>query len=268
MSRNCLFHKLFVLGLCLKFYKAACASHNNLKSCVCVNDSFTDWFDVNSGVRQGDTLAPSLFALYLEDLITCIKNVNEGVPLENDQISILLYADDIVLISATAEGLQKQIDALHIWCRQWRMNVNLDKTKVVQFRRATCEVTKFKFMFNFEALEIVPSYRYLGMDINEHLDFSRSVSLLADAAGRALGSLVTKHRSVQGLPYETFTKVYKSTVVPVMDYPSGIWGAKNTANQKMSKTGQCARSWVLGNTRLCLHWRETCVGLLQTYVLV
>ena len=258
MSRKCLFHKLLVLGLCGKFYKAVCASHNNLKSHVCVNDSFTEWFDVDSGVRQGDTLAPSLFALYLEDLITCIKNVNEGVPLENDQISILLYADDIVLISATAEGLQKQIDALHIWCRQWRMNVNLDKMKVVQFRRAICEVTKFKFMFNFEALEIVPSYRYLGLDINEHLDFSHSVSLLADAAGRALGSLVAKHRSVQGLPYETFTKVYKSTVVPVMDYASEIGVQKNTANQKMSKTGQCARSWVLENTRHCLHWRETC----------
>ena len=102
-----------------------------------------------------------------------------------------------MLIAATAEGLQKQIDALHIWCRQWRMNVNLDKTKVVQFRRATCEVTKFKFIFNFEALEIVPSYRYLGLDINEHLDFSHIVNLLADAAGRALGSLVAKHRSVQ-----------------------------------------------------------------------
>ena len=219
MSRKCLFHKLLVLGLCGKFYKAVCASHNNLKSHVSVNDSFTEWFDVESGVRQGDTLAPSLFALYLEDLITCIKNVNGGVPLENDQISILLYADDIVLILATAEGLQKQIDAFHIWCRQWRMNVNLDKTKVVQFERATCEVTKFD-------KEIVPNYRYLGLDINEHLDFSHSVSLLADAAGCALGSLVAKHRSVQGLPYETFTKVYKSTVVPVMDFASGIWGAK------------------------------------------
>ena len=174
-----------------------------------------------------------------------------------------------MLISATAEGLQKQIDALHIWCRQWRMNVNLDKTKVVQFRRATCEVTKFKFMFNFEALEIVPSYRYLGLDINEHLDFSHSVSLLADAAGRALGSLVAKHRSVQGLPYETFTKVYKSTVVPVMDYASGIWGAKKYSKSENVQNRAMRTFLGVGKyTRHCLHWRETCVGLLHTYVLV
>ena len=43
---------------------------------------------------------------------------------------------------------------LLFWCQQWKMNVNLGKTKVVQFQRTSCEVRKLEFMFNFEALEI------------------------------------------------------------------------------------------------------------------
>ena len=47
------------------------------------------------------------------------------------------------------------------------------------------------------------------------------------AGGRALGSLIAKHKKTHGLLYTTFTKLYESTVVPVVDYGSEIWGAKS-----------------------------------------
>ena len=59
----------------------------------------TEWFGTLQGVRQGDNLSPTLFSIYLNDLAKETKDMGPGVSLDDINISILLYADDIVLIS-------------------------------------------------------------------------------------------------------------------------------------------------------------------------
>ena len=60
--------------------------------------SVTDNLKSNIGVRQGVNLNPSLFKLFINDL--------------PEIFNCLIYADDLVLISKSAEGLQKCIDNL------------------------------------------------------------------------------------------------------------------------------------------------------------
>ena len=73
---------------------------------------FTDWFDVRSGVRQGDNLSPTLFGLFLNSLPTYIKSLNKGVKVGHDKVSILLYADDMVLLALTENDLQYMLNAM------------------------------------------------------------------------------------------------------------------------------------------------------------
>ena len=47
---------------------------------------------------------------------------------------MLRYADDIVLISESADDLQNMLNVLNTWCNKWRLAVNETKTKVVHFR--------------------------------------------------------------------------------------------------------------------------------------
>ena len=67
----------------------------------------TDWFRSDAGVRQGDTLSPTLFSLYINDLAVAIKGLNIGVKLGNELVSILLYADDMVLLSESEADICK-----------------------------------------------------------------------------------------------------------------------------------------------------------------
>ena len=138
----------------------------------------------------------------------------------------LLYADDIVLMAQSAADLQKMINALHEWTVKWHLSVNTEKTQVMHIRKHQTQRTDYAFQFGGSFLRVTESYRYLGLDINEYINFSHCASVLHDAASRALGALVSKHYTSKGLDFKVYEKIYKSTVIPVMDYSAGVWGYK------------------------------------------
>lgn len=177
-----------------------------MQAAVRLNDQLTDWFAVEAGVRQGDNLAPTLFTLFIDDLVPEINSLGLGIDIGNECLSYLLYADDIVLLSDSCEGLQTQINRLSEWSKTWNLKVNTDKTKVMHVRKASKAESEFRFYFNDMVLEIVPKYRYLGLVITNHLDFKESVDEMVSAGSRSLGSLTSKYYEMDGMDYATYTK--------------------------------------------------------------
>ena len=98
-------------------------------------------------------------------------------------ISVLIYADDVILISDRPQCIQTMLDALHEWCYKWRMCVNEAKTQVMHFRSNQTPRTNDEFIYNGKPLDIVDHYRYMGLDLNEKLDFTHTANTLA-AAGK------------------------------------------------------------------------------------
>ena len=87
------------------------AMYTHTRSCTTLNKLFTDWFDVNSGVKQGDNMSPTLFSGLVNDLAHFIKQLGRGVQVGDDNISILLYADDMAIISEDRHDLQVMLNA-------------------------------------------------------------------------------------------------------------------------------------------------------------
>ena len=96
----------------------------------------TNTFETNIGVKQGYILTPTLFSLYINDLIDHFGPDCEPLELNNKPISCLLYADDIILLSESAKGLQKSLDILKTYCDKWNLKVNIGKTKVIVFNKS------------------------------------------------------------------------------------------------------------------------------------
>ena len=86
--------------------------------CSCEQIGLTDWFPVNLGVKQGCILSPLLFSMYINDLTVGIKALGKGVCINNESVSILLYADDIVLIAECEKDLQDMLNFVSDWCLQ------------------------------------------------------------------------------------------------------------------------------------------------------
>ena len=65
----------------------------------------TEWVRSERGVRQGCILSPTLFSLYTEELAVRMRRMNAGVKVGTDRLCLLLYADDVVVMSECADEL-------------------------------------------------------------------------------------------------------------------------------------------------------------------
>ncbi len=83
-----------------------------------------------------------------------------------------------------------------------------------------------KFVLGNTELNIVEHYKYLGIILNEFLDDDVTAQVLSDAANRALESVINKYKSINGLGYYTYTRLFQSGVCPILDYGCEIWGYK------------------------------------------
>ena len=76
-------------------------------------------FPQSNGVMQGECLSPTLFAAYINEIERLMNNVDEmGVYLNGVKVSVIMYADYLVLISKTKHGLQLSINALISFAQQ------------------------------------------------------------------------------------------------------------------------------------------------------
>ena len=70
---------------------------------------------------------------------------------------------------------------------------------------------------------ICTGYTYLGLVLNEHLDYSITAKTVAQNANSALGLLIAKCKIMGGLPCDAFIKLYDSVVYPIINYGAPLW---------------------------------------------
>ncbi len=142
-------------------------------------------------------------------------------------IYILFYADAIVLLAETEPELQTMLNKLNEWCSKWKISINETKTNVMHFRNKHQLKTQYVFKVGNKSFNVVDRYKYLGIIINEFLEFEVTASTLADAASRRLGVVIGKIKHLSDLRFETFEKLFTTGVVPIMHYGSEVWGFKH-----------------------------------------
>ena len=80
------------------------------KSAIKLDGETSKYFYILQRVAQGCTLSPTLFKVFINDMIRAVKAAKQGVKVGGDTISGLMFADDFVMIAETPEGLQEHIE--------------------------------------------------------------------------------------------------------------------------------------------------------------
>ncbi len=227
IDRNLLWHKLSRIGISGNMSSSLKSLYENVQCTVRINGHKTEWFEVGAGLKQGCILSPLLFNLFINDLVYGMKLLNCGVMCGNISLSVLLYADDIVLISDKEEHLQCMLSYLAEWCNEWGLSINFNKSKVMHFRREGTPKTECNFRCGDSTVDLVDQYKYLGLILTEHLDFQRMAKVVSQSASRALGLLISKDKAAGGMPFECFSKCFECIVQATIDYGSSVWGTND-----------------------------------------
>ena len=121
--------------------------YTHAKFVVKKDHTITDPSILGKGVRQGDGLIrPILFNIFINDIDSIFSSdICFPVQLIDTKLNCLLYADDLLLLSESKEGLQSCLDSLKANCDRWKLKVNLNKTKIMIFSKGHKSFKKFHF---------------------------------------------------------------------------------------------------------------------------
>ena len=230
---NGLFYKLQKIGIKGHFLETLRNIYQNTECAIKIDGKLTQFFPCKKGVRQGDPLSPALFNVFLNDLFTKLRSGNcDPVSLNNtDQINALAYADDIVLLSTSKEGLQKAIDITEQYCKTWKLKINQSKTKSMVFSRGNQKINT-TFKVNGTNLENVKEFKYLGITVHKKsCSFTPTLKHFRTKATRALYSLKSKINFLN-LPIRVALKLYDAIIKPILLYGSEVWEPFLNQNEK------------------------------------
>ena len=133
-----------------------------------------------------------------------------------------LYADDsksLAIVDTVIErrGLQKDLDCISVWMREWKMKLNIAKSKVVHFGRTNLE-TNYRIQdenFKYKILETTESERDLGIIVSSNFDWKVQINSALNKANRVLGML---KRTFASRETDLWKKLYFSMIRPHLEY--------------------------------------------------
>ena len=207
--------------------------YNHIKSKVITSDGSTEFFDCMKGVRQGENLSPFLFSIFLNDLYDFLQNNIHGITnetvIEGAQIYlklfILLYADDTVIFSDSEKDLQNALAHFKRYCDQWKLDINVNKTKILIFSNGRYNCKQI-FKLGEKELDIVTEYKYLGLLFTKSGSYYKTKTNIAEQARKAMFALLRKIKALS-LPFDIQIEMFDKIIKPILLYGSEVWGFGN-----------------------------------------
>ena len=150
------------------------------------------------GVKQGCPLSPTLFNLAIDGLISSLARSDQGYRLGDDTISVQAYADDIVILSDTEEGLQQLLNQVTRFCELSKLAINPAKCATLSYthdgRKRTISSQYFQIAGeDIPPLTLMSATDYLGIYIGARSNqrkhhIMRRIESVRDKCSKVVGS--------------------------------------------------------------------------------
>ena len=191
---------------------------SNRKQFVLLNNTSSQMRRITCGVPQGSILGPLLFILYVNDMINCSKLLH-----------FILFADDTNLFYSSSnyndlmDVVNNELDKLSEWFRTNKLSLNISKTNYILFgnRRKCLSDTNFMIHINGNMIERVIVTKFLGVYIDQDLNWKHHTAQVAAKISKSLGIL---NRVKYILPRSSLVTLYQTMIHPYLVYCNIIWG--------------------------------------------
>ena len=184
-----------------------------------VDGNSSQEYPVKSGVTEGSILVLTLFLLYINDLP---GNVICGTSVYADHTTLYSKCDQasnlwqqLELASELESDLRDNVD----WGKEWLVGFNAGKTQLVLFDWSN-KNGSFDVKMDGSVLEKKSSFKMLGLTFSSKLYWGSYIISVAKTASKKIGALI---RSLRLISPEVALYLYKSTILPCMEYCCHVW---------------------------------------------
>jgi hypothetical protein len=248
------------------FLKVILFIYKNQKCDVKWCEAYSQRFSVCNGVRQGAVSSAILFAVYIDKLLIILRSSGFGCHIHGVFLGALIFADDIMLLSASCSGLQTMVDI----CQEFLASKNLkfgtnpdpdkSKTKCIVFSKKKRDWQNLlPVKLNGDPLPWVNQVKHLGNTLQNDNSMSKDV---LQKRGKCIGKINSLMQEFHFTDPAILTKLVN--IYATSFYGSGAWNiysaeceklysSWNVAIRMIFNLDRCTHRYLIEPLSQCLH---------------
>ena len=214
------------------------------------NGEFSDAFSISNGVKQGAVLSAVLFCIYINDLIQELRKSREGCWVNGGYVGIVVYADDIALLSPSMDGLQNMIDRCEQYARLHNLTFSTHENPAKSKTKCMAFLKEDRVLRNLhlkgKPLPWVGSVKHLGTTLTNDRGCTLKQDLLEKRA-----MYIAKNNELRQEFYFTHpkTKLWINNIYNTSFYGAPLWDLTSRNFEKLEKTWNVSARLLLGLPR-------------------
>jgi len=220
--------------------------YRNTKIIIKCNDGISEPIHINKGVRQGCSLSPVLFNIYINKIIQEFKTlIKKGIQLNNRKlVNTVLYADDRILMATSEGDLQTMAHHLNLIARKYKITISSTKTKSMAMWGN--HIQRIKIVINDNIIEQVTNFKYLAYRISEYgSDLEDKLQTY-----NKINGVIRRHFGKQMNKKKTKLSIHNITAKAALKFGSEAWVLEKREEQRLEAAQMKFLRHLLGITKL------------------
>jgi hypothetical protein len=206
---------------------------SNRKQYVVMDGIESDLMNITTGVPQGSILGPLLFIIYINDIANSSKLFDFIIYEDDTTLSTTL---EIIIENPNNTDLESKINlelaSISDWLKTNKLSLNIKKCKYMIFHTPQKRINSLQLKIENISVERVHEFNFLGLMINENLNWKSHINKISNKISRSIGIL---NKLKYFLPFNAKFFIYNSLILSHLNFGILAWGYQCDRIVKLQK---------------------------------